>query len=314
MTVLMKTKVHVTILGTGAVGVAAAFSVLHGRMASRLSLFDLIADKARGEALDLAHAAPLFGGVVVDGGSLDELVGGDVCIVTAGAKQRPGEDRLALLARNEAALDEMAAVLERRGLPRVVLVVTNPVDVMTEAMRRRLGPKGVSVLGSGTLLDTLRFRHALSKLLDLSPESIHAAVVGEHGDTSVCLFDSGRAGGLPLEAAFRARGLVLDEDRRASLGAEVRGAAYEIISRKGATSHAIGVAVARITRAIVADERVVLPVSAPVEPGVCAGVPCVLGAAGALPLPFGPLSAREQAEVDHSLSVIRARCDELVRR
>lgn len=307
----MKTKIHVTVIGAGAVGVAAAVSLLHGRVASRLTLFDVVADKARGEALDLAHAAPLFGGATIEGGGHDDIHGGDLCIVTAGAKQRQGEDRLSLLARNEKALDDITEALERHPLPRVVLVVTNPVDVMTEAMRRRLAPKGVRVLGSGTLLDTLRLRHTLSGLLAISPESIHASVVGEHGDSSVCLLDSGRAGGLPLADAFRAKGIALDDELRRTLAANVRGAAYQIIARKGATSHAIGVAVARITRAIVADERVVLPVSAPIDGATCAGIPCVLGADGASPLTLASLSDREQAEVDQSLAILKQRCAEL---
>jgi len=307
----MRSKIHVTVIGAGAVGVAAAVSILHGRVASRLTLFDALADKARGEALDLAHAAPLFGGALVEGGGHDEIRGGDLCIVTAGAKQRPGEDRLSLLARNEKALDDITETLAKNPLPKAVLVVTNPVDVMTEAMRRRLAPRGVRVLGSGTLLDTLRLRHALSRTLEISPESIHASVVGEHGDSSVCLLDSGRAGGLPLADAFREKGLVLDDERRDALAAEVRGAAYQIIARKGATSHAIGVAVARIARAIVNDERVVLPVSAPIDATTCAGIPCVLGAEGAAPLSLSSLSAREQAEVDRSIAILRQRCSEL---
>jgi len=307
----MTKPVRVSIIGAGAVGVSCAVSILQARIVSRLSIFDVVADKARGEALDLGHAAPLYGGTRVDGGSMDELESSDLCVVTAGAKQRPGEDRLSLLARNEAALDDIALRLERAGLPKVVLLVTNPVDVMTEAMRRRLSPKGVAVLGSGTLLDTLRLRQALAGLLETSAESIHAMVVGEHGDSSVCLFDSGRCGGMSLEAAFAFRGLTLDGQRRQTLVTEIRGAAYEIIKRKGATSHAIGAAVARIVRAIVSNERVVLPVSAPVEAGVCAGVPCVLGADGAQPLPWTGLSEQERGEVAQSLSILRTRCAQL---
>lgn len=309
----MKNQIHVSIVGAGAVGVSCAVSILHARLAGRISLYDLQSDKAEGEALDLAHGAPLLGGTRVDGGGIDRVEAGDVCVVTAGAKQRPGEDRLALLARNEDALDRIAETLERRGLPRVVVVVTNPVDPMTEALRRRLAPKGVAVLGSGTLLDTLRLRRAIAVDLGISPESVHAHVVGEHGDSSVCLLDSGRAGGLSLAEAYRDRGLVLDEERRRGLALEVRGAAYRIIEKKGATSHAIGIAVARIVRAIVADERVVLPVSAPVEPGTCAGIPCVLGAEGARPLPLVGLSERETADVEKSLTVLRARSSELRR-
>lgn len=310
----MKSYLHLSVVGAGAVGVACAVSLLHSRLVGRLSLYDLQAEKAEGEALDLAHGAPLLGGTRVDGGGLERLEAGEVCVVTAGAKQRPGEDRLALLARNEEALDRIAETLERRGLPRVVVVVTNPVDPMTEALRRRLSGKGVAVLGSGTLLDTLRLRRAISVDLGLSPESVHAHVVGEHGDSSVCLLDSGRAGGLPLAEAYRERGLALDEERRRALAGEVRGAAYRIIEKKGATSHAVGIAVARIVRAIVADERVVLPVSAPVEPGTCAGIPCVLGAEGARPLPLVGLSERESTELAKSLAVLRARSAELTPR
>jgi L-lactate dehydrogenase len=307
----MQSKIRVHIIGAGAVGVSCAVSILHSRLVSHLSLYDVLADKAQGEALDLAHGAPLLGGVKVDGGGLDQLEAADLCIVAAGAKQRPGEDRLSLLARNQKSLDEIAQLLERRGLPRVMVLVTNPVDLMTEAMRRRLEPKGVAVFGSGTLLDTLRFRNELSQILDVSAESIHASVVGEHGDSSVCLFDSGRCGGLPLAEAFQARGLEFTEERRHTLATNVRGAAYQIISRKGATSHAIGIAVARIIRAVVSDERVVLPVSAPVESAMCAGVPCILGAHGASPLPLTALSPRERGEVDASFDILRRRCAEL---
>ncbi len=297
---------HVSIIGAGAVGVAVATSILHGRFAPRLSLFDMNADKARGEAMDLAHAAPLLGNANVTGGGMTEVIGGDICVITAGVKQRPGEDRLALLARNCDALEQIATTLEAQGLPRVVIMVTNPVDLMTEIMRRRLAPKGVAVLGSGTLLDTLRLRYTLSRLLNMAPSSIHVSVVGEHGNSSVSLLDSGRAGGLPLAQTFEANNLRFDDTQRASLAADVRGAAFEIIARKGATSHAIGVAVARIVQAIATDEHVVLPVSAVVEPGMCAGVPCVLGRHGATPLPWPGLSDREQQALDQSLAILRA--------
>jgi L-lactate dehydrogenase len=306
-------KTHVSIVGAGAVGVAVATSILHGRLASRVSLYDLDGDKAHGEALDLGHGAPLLGGPEVDGGPMEGASFGDLCVVTAGAKQRPGEDRLSLLARNERAMSSIADAFARRGMPRVVVMVTNPVDVMTEAMRRRLEPRGVVVLGSGTLLDTLRLRHALSRRLGISAESIHAHVVGEHGDTAVCLLDSARVGGYPLAEVFADRGLAFDEAFRAAIAEEVRGAAYRIIERKGATSHAIGVAVARIVRAVTHDERVVLPVSAPFEPKTSAAVPCVIGAQGAEALPLGALSARERAELDVSFGVLRARCAELGR-
>jgi L-lactate dehydrogenase len=304
----MNHSMHVSIVGAGSVGVAVASSILHGRMVSRLSLHDSNRDKARGEAMDLAHGAALFGSVDITGDSCIDMGRADVCIITAGAKQRPGESRLALCERNRVALDDIASTLEKSGLPKVVIVVTNPVDLMTEVMRRRLSPRGIAVIGSGTLLDTLRLRYVLSGMLGIAAESIHVSVVGEHGDSSVCLLDSGRAGGVSVERALNRKGFALDEATRQQISSEVRGAASEIIARKGATCHAIGIAVARITRAIVDDERVVLPVSAPIEADLCAGVPCIIGADGATPLPWPTLSPRERTELDRSLLLLRAGC------
>jgi hypothetical protein len=168
---LMKT---VTIIGAGSVGVACADAILHRQVCQRVSLLDVDGAKAEGEALDFAHVAPMLGHCQVDGGGMDRLESGaDVCVITAGAKQRPSESRLQLVDRNLESLHSIATHVEARGLPRVALVVTNPVDVMTFALMKRWQSKGVVVLGTGTLLDSMRLRATLARHLEVSGESVH---------------------------------------------------------------------------------------------------------------------------------------------
>jgi L-lactate dehydrogenase len=296
---------HIVVVGTGAVGVAVATSILHASLASRLTLADMNAAKAEGEALDFAHAGPLVGATRVEATAMSDLVGGDLCILTAGAKQRHGETRLQLLARNIEAMDSIAQRLEAGGLPNVVLVVTNPVDVLTENLRRRWAGRGVHVLGSGTVLDTMRLRRELGARLYVAAESVHAWVVGEHGDSSVILADSARVAGIPLKEFWRRRRGSFRAEDAAELTQAVRGAAAEIIERKGATSHAIGMVTARIARAIVRNERAVLAVSAPVGPDVCAGVPSLVGRDGAEPVGLPEMSEAERAQFEASIGTLR---------
>jgi L-lactate dehydrogenase len=302
---LMKT---VTIIGAGSVGVACADAILHSGAAQRVSLFDMDAGKAEGEALDFAHVAPMLGHCQVDGGGMDQLApGADICVITAGAKQRPGEGRLQLVDRNLEALESIATQLEARGLPRIALVVTNPVDVMTFALTKRWQAKGVAVLGTGTLLDSMRLRVTLARWLDVSGESVHAWVVGEHGDSSVPLLDSARVAGQPLPSYCERRGIRFSAQERRSFVDGVRGAAQEVIRKKGATCHAIGLVTARLVSALLSDEGVILPVSASVD-GVCAGVPARIGHVGPQVLGWPELSTLERSQLDVSLSILREAC------
>jgi L-lactate dehydrogenase len=212
---------------------------------------------------------------------------------------------LQLLARNIEAMDSIAQRLEAGGLPNVVLVVTNPVDVLTENLRRRWAGRGVHVLGSGTVLDTMRLRRELGARLYVAAESVHAWVVGEHGDSSVILADSARVAGIPLKEFWRRRRGSFRAEDAAELTQAVRGAAAEIIERKGATSHAIGMVTARIARAIVRNERAVLAVSAPVGPDVCAGVPSLVGRDGAEPVGLPEMSEAERAQFEASIGTLR---------
>ena len=299
----------ITIIGAGAVGVACTNAILALEVAERVSLHDMDAGKAEGEALDFAHVAPMLGHTEVEGGGMDRLeTSGDICVITAGVKQRPAENRLQLVDRNLEALDSIATQLETKGLPRIALVVTNPVDVMTFALSKRWQSKGVAVLGTGTLLDSMRLRATLARWLDVSGESVHAWVVGEHGDSSVPLLDSARVAGQSLPAYCERRGVRFTDAERSRLVDGVRGAAGEVIRKKGATCHAIGLVTGRLVSALLADEGVILPVSASVD-GVCAGVPARIGSAGAQVLGWPDLSALERSQLDSSLSVLREACE-----
>lgn len=298
-------NLHVSIVGCGAVGVAIASSILHRKLATRLSFFDINAEKAVGEALDFAHASSLLGNVEVDGRGMHDVDGGDLCIITAGVKQRPGETRTELLQRNREALSVVAESLERGKLPRIALLVTNPVDAMTQALQECWKSNDVAVFGSGTLLDTLRFRADLAKRFEVSGESVHAYVVGEHGDSSVAMLDSATIGGLPLAQLAGLRGMDWEPDLEWDAAQErVRRAAYRVIQYKGATCHAIGVASARIAEAIAHDQHAVLPVSVAYK-GVCVSLPSSVNARGAQLLGEPNFSTREREAFEQSVAALR---------
>lgn len=286
----------ICIIGMGAVGTATAGALLRDGLASRLTLVDANHDKARGEALDFRHAGALYPRCQVEARTFDELSPADIVVLTAGVKTRPGESRLNLIDRNLAAADDIATRLERTGLPRTLLVLTNPVDAMTEYFSRRWENRGCVVFGSGTALDSQRLREALATRLGVGSASVHAWVVGEHGDSSVCLFSSARVGALPLEDFARQVGRELEASHFADLESSVRTAAYDVIRLKGATAHAIGLTAGALVKAMVRNERIVVPVSVRVPQALlaspafglsegphgplCASLPCVLGEHG----------------------------------
>jgi L-lactate dehydrogenase len=296
---------RISIVGTGAVGTAAAGAILQERLATSIRFFDKADAKAEGEAMDFAHAAALLGDVKITSAPFEEASGEEVCVLSAGVKQRKGETRLALLERNIEAATSIAETLERNGLPRVLIVLTNPVDVMTEFFVRRWAGRGVSVIGSGTALDSMRLRHAIATRLGVAPSIVHAWVVGEHGDSSVSLFQEARVGCFSLEEYATQSGIALPNEAFDAIEREVRTAAYAVIERKGATAHAIGLTAARLVRAILRDEHVLVPVSTRVEDGLCASLPCLLGASGA-GRPLRPSMAKDEAaRFQKSLDILR---------
>ena len=292
----------VGIVGTGWVGASVAISTLHQGVANELILSDTRDAVAEGEAMDLAHGSSFYPSAEVRSGDLDELMKTDVLVMCAGRGGRPDESRLDLLKDNARIASGIA---ERfKSYDGIVVVVANPVDVLTQVFRETSGLPAGRVIGTGTMLDTSRLREIVGRELNLSPRSIHAHVVGEHGDSEVVLWSSARIGGTALRDWPGWSG-----DREGPITDEVRTAATEIIKRKGATNHAIGLVTASLVGYILRDERRVLTVSQLQTSGDFAGVtlslPTVVGCSGAAEVFSPPMIAEEKTRLHASADVLR---------
>ena len=275
----------VGILGAGQVGAAAANALALMGVVNRVVLVDRNAALAEAQAADIAHAVPFASSTVVEAGGLDALAGAAVVILAAGVAQRPGETRIALLERNAAVFRDIVAGVQGVAPDAILLVATNPVDIMTDIAQRLSGLPPERVIGSGTILDTARFRSLLGAHLGISPQSVHAYVLGEHGDTEVLAWSNARAGSVPLADFAAQLGAPITREVRARIDDGVRRAAYRIIAGKGATWHGIGAGLARIVAAIEGDQQAGLSVSmrTPEVAGVSGAtlsLPRVVGAAG----------------------------------
>jgi L-lactate dehydrogenase len=297
---------RVGIVGAGGVGVSTAWSILLAGLADRLTFYDRTADRARGEAVDFEHVLPLLERCELRGRGLDEIEPEDVLVIAAGRHVGPGETRLDLLDENLATVAETAADIERGGLPRIAIVVTSPLDVITEYLTRRWAGRAVSVFGSGTSLDTLRLAERIAVDCGVHPRMVHAWIIGEHGDSSVFLFESATIGSLDLATFASLRGLELGEEWRASVERDVRAAARQVRELKGSTTHAVGMAVGAVMRCIARAHGTILPVSVRVSERLCASVPCSIGPDGPGPPLMPAMSDAERAGWERSLDVLRA--------
>ncbi|MBU1173855.1 MAG: L-lactate dehydrogenase [Alphaproteobacteria bacterium] len=251
----------VGIVGAGMVGSTAGYAIALSGAASTIVLVDLNAEMARAQAEDIAHAVPFSSARQVLSGGYVDLAGADVVIIAAGVGQRPGESRIELLSRNAQVFGNVIGSIQRHAPDALLLVASNPVDVMTEITTRLSGLPPARVIGTGTILDTARFRSLLGQHLGVSPLSVHAYVLGEHGDSEVLVWSSASAGAVPL-ASFAAQvNAPLTKNLRNRIDDDVRRAAYRIIAGKGSTYYGIGAGIARIIAAIRGDEQTVLSVS-----------------------------------------------------
>jgi L-lactate dehydrogenase len=294
----------VAILGAGAVGVACAGPVLQLGLASQLTLYDLDGDRARGEALDFRHAAPLLPECTVEGESMDSIRAAHIAVLTAGVHTQPGQTRLETLDHNLAVTIDVADALEE-ALPRVLIVVSSPLDVLAEYLTRRWESRPVRVFGTGTSLDSWRLRELLALELGVHPGNVHAWVIGEHGDSAVFPFESARVGPFSLAEFGRLSGRPLAAERLAEIEQQVRRAAYEVRALKGSTTHAIGLATAQLIRHVVRDAGMLEPVSVRVGDRVCASLPAPIRAGGAGKPLMLELSDRERRAWEESLAVLR---------
>jgi len=299
---------RVCVVGCGHVGTTSAYALLMGGLAREVVLLDLDARRAEGEAMDLEQAAALARPVEVRAGDWDDAARSAIVVVAAGVGGRPGESRLDLLGRNVVVVRDVMRNLMSRGFGGVVLMTTNPVDVLSQFAQEFSGLPVGRVVGSGTVLDSARLRAMLGRHLGVEPRSIHAHVVGEHGDSEVAAWSSARVAGVPVREFCEGAGLQcpdFDELLR-----RVRRAAPDIIERKGYTSYAIASCVARICEAVLRDERSVLPVSTMLTgqygiEGVYLSLPCVVGRGGVERVIEIPLDEEETAGLRASADILR---------
>jgi L-lactate dehydrogenase len=294
---------RIGIIGMGWVGSSVAISVLHAGVATELLVNDADEALAEGEARDLAHGASFYPAARVRAATIEELADADAVVIAAGRGGGPGQSRLELLTDNAGIVRSIAGRLGQK--PGILIVVTNPVDVMTFVAARAAGLPAPRVIGTGTMLDTARLRQVLGRELNLEPRSVHAQVVGEHGDSEVALWSSAMVGGVALR-----QWPGWTEEREPAIAEEVRCAAYEIIRRKGATNHAIGLVTAALLRWALRGERRVLTVSRVQEgalgiDGIALSLPAVIGREGAATVVVPRLSDGERAALERSADVVR---------
>jgi L-lactate dehydrogenase len=283
----------------GSVGTAIAYSCLIRGSASSLALYDIFAKKVRAEVLDLNHGSQFVPPCPIDGGDdLAVTAGSQIIVVTAGAKQKPGQTRLELAATNVALVQELTPKLIELSPDAVIVFVSNPVDVITYAAAKSVDLPPGRIFGSGTVLDSSRFRYLIAERAGLAVANVHGIIVGEHGDSEIPLWSSVSIGGVPADHFELDGKLMLDEAARAEISHGVVNAAYEIIEGKGATNLAIGLSSARIVEAIRGHQHSVLPVST-LQTGaygisdVCLSLPTVVTADGAGQVLEIPLAAGE---------------------
>ncbi|HKL88151.1 MAG TPA: L-lactate dehydrogenase [Salinibacter sp.] len=300
----------VGIVGTGNVGTAAAYALFNQSLASELLLLDQDHRRAEGEAMDLMHGQFLVGGITCRAVDYPAMNDAQVIVLAAGASQKsPDETRLDLLARNARIFQEIIDELDEHAPGAILLVATNPVDVLTYLSQKMSDRPNERIIGTGTLLDTARFRALLGRHYGVDPRSVHAYILGEHGDTEVPIWSNATIGGQDIEGRT-VLGKEWDPDTMQSLFEEARDAAYEIIDRKGHTDAAIGVVIARIVRAIVEDQKNVLPIS--VRPqgaygidDVCLSTPCVVGIEGVQKHVVPDLSTDEEEALRASATALK---------
>ena len=297
---------RIAIIGSGHVGATSAFALTQSGVAREIVLVDEQPERAEGEAMDIGHAVPLMTPVLVRSGDYADAAGATIVVVAAGAAGRPGESRLDLLGRNVVVVRSIMERLMQAGFDGVLLMTTNPVDVLAQVAQEVSMLPVPRVIGSGTVLDTARLRAVLAEALTIDARSIHAHVIGEHGDSELAAWSCARVAGVPLADFCRGR----DVPRFDEMLDSVRRAAPEIIERKGYTSYAIATCVAKICEAIMRDEHTVLPVSTLLAgqygiDGVYLSLPCVVGRGGVERVMELPLDEAEITALRASADVLR---------
>jgi L-lactate dehydrogenase len=301
------------IVGCGMVGSASAFALVMSGVGREIVLVDLNRARAEAEANDIYHAVPFAHPLTVRAGDYPDFADASVVVIAGGVAQKPGETRLQLLQRNADVFRQIVPSILRHAPEALLLVVTNPVDIMTHLAAQFAAQFGVPptrVIGSGTTLDTARFRALLGRHFGVDPHHVHAYVIGEHGDSEVLAWSQATIAGLSLDEFAQVHGRPLAKTERQQIDEQVRRAAYHIIAGKGATYYGIGSAVARIVNVVLHDQRAILTICARITgvpdcDGVTLALPHLVGGEGALATIPLPLDPAEQEALRRSAAILR---------
>ncbi len=300
------------IVGMGNVGASIAFALMQESLYSELVLIDYNRDKAEGEAMDLSDGLPYVASMDIHAGDYKEVEDCSLIIITAGAAQKPGETRLDLISKNKAIMKSIIENITATGFEGILLIVANPVDILTHEAQKLSGYPEGKVIGSGTVLDTARLKDEISKHLSVDARNVHTMIIGEHGDSEVPLWSITNIAGVALNEFCEIRGYKHDHQKAMNeLYESVRDSAYNIIAKKGATYYGVAMAVARIAAAIVKNEHAVLPVSVPLHgeygiEGVHLSIPAVVGVDGVEKVLTISLSYDELARLRASADALKA--------
>lgn len=309
-------KVRVAVVGAGMVGSTFAYTLLLSGLASEIVLMDINRDRAEGEVMDLNHSVPFSHPTRIWAGDYDDCAEADVTVIAAGAAQKPGETRLDLAKKNVAIFREIIPAVTRRNKEGLLLVATNPVDVLTHASLKLSGMPAHRVMGSGTVLDTARFRYELGRYFDVDSHSVHAYIIGEHGDSEVPVWSLANVAGMRLSDFCKEQGVDLGRGEMEEIFRLTREAAYRIIKLKGATYYAVAAGILQIIESVLRDQNTVLSVSSLIDDyhgvdGLCLSLPSVIGHGGIERVLRLKLNANEAAGLKRSANVLKQTIESL---
>jgi len=306
---MIRSHRKVVVVGAGAVGTTYIYALLQTGLAAEIVLLDLDAQRVEGEVMDLSHGLPFIPPVSVRAGQYSDCADAHLIVITAGAKQTPGQSRIELIQKNAAIVRSICQEIHRHHPTGVVLMVTNPVDTLTQIARECLPlPRG-RVIGSGTVLDSARFKYLLSRHCRIDARNVHAYILGEHGDSEVPAWSMTHIAGIPIGRYCEICHVCDHQEHHKEIAREVRDSAYHIIDYKGSTYYGIGLSLRRISEAILRNEQSILTVSTHLEGeyglnNICLSVPCVVGAEGAERIIDTQLAPDEQTQLEHSAKVL----------
>lgn len=300
----------VAMIGCGFVGSASCFALMQSGLFSEMVLIDANREKAEGEALDISHGLPFASPMQIYAGDYDDIIDAAIIIISAGAGQKPGETRLDLVKKNVGIFQSILPEIAKRNVQGILLVVANPVDILTYVAQKMSGLPENRVFGSGTVLDKARLQYMLGQHLAVDPRNVDAMIIGEHGDSEIAAWSCVRVSGVPLNDFCEMRGHFQHEQAMHEIAENVKNSAYEIIEKKKATYYGIAMSVKRICEAIIRDEKSVLPVSSAMhgEYGlndVTLSMPAIVGKDGIETLVPMELDEKEQTELQHSSVVLK---------